>query len=120
MNLEVDGGITYQYYRGQPDYKFGAGRSYTTFNYSWATTTTTTTIVAGSGDSSSGGDGDGAGCSAALAPSLAIADVAKAPPVYCVNVSNTGARGGDVVALAFIRSNLTGWPTKRLFGAFAV
>ena len=116
MNLEVDGGITYQYYRGQPDYKFGAGRSYTTFNYSWATTT----IVAASGDSSSGGDGDGTGCSAALAPSLAIADVAKAPPVYCVNVSNTGARDGDVVALAFIRSNLTGWPTKRLFGAFAM
>ena len=79
MNLQTDGGITHQWYKGTPDYAFGAGGSYTTFSYRWPS-------------ASDGGCGAG--------PSkLGIAQVAKAPPPFCVAVTNTGDREGSAVVL---------------------
>ena len=96
MNLQTDGGITHQWYKGTPDYAFGAGGSYTTFSYRWPS-------------ASDGGCGAGPG-------KLGIAQVAKAPPRFCVAVTNTGDREGSAVVLAFITSAHPDWPSKRLFG----
>ena len=46
----------------------------------------------------------------------ALAQVAEAPPRFCVAVTNTGDREGSAVVLAFITSAHPDWPSKRLFG----
>lgn len=92
-DMSMDGGlgITYMNYKGTPEYQFGEGMSFTTFNYTWldaataAPTRIDTTAFASGGNMS-----------------------------YAVTVTNTGTVTSDVSALAFVTSD-AGAPLKKLF-----
>jgi beta-glucosidase len=93
MNMRGGPGLTYRFFRGEPLYPFGYGLSYTTFGYEMTTT------------------GTGTGVQTISATGLAT---------FNVKIANTGARAGDVSAIAFVKyleqEDATGdCPLKQLF-----
>jgi beta-glucosidase len=91
MNMRGGPGLTYRFFRGEPLYPFGYGLSYTTFGYEITT--------------------PGGAVQTLSATGLAT---------FNVKVTNTGARAGDVSALAFVKyleqEDATGdCPLKQLF-----
>jgi Glycosyl hydrolase family 3 C-terminal domain/Fibronectin type III-like domain len=91
--LQFQGGITHMYYSGQfgaPIFKFGFALSYTSFSFAWADSAPPQLV--------------------ALPPSIAGAT----PLVtYRVNVTNTGLRSGDAIAILFVKANSTDYPLER-------
>ena len=85
-NLSSVDGITYMYYRKVPQFQFGQGMSYTTFNLEWFSSSS-------SSNSSSNS-----------VKHVSIEDFVsgKNLPQYQVNVTNTGTVKSDVSVLAFI------------------
>ena len=85
-------GLTHLYFRGTPQFQFGAGLSYTTFAFEWAST------------------------SVARVDADAFASGAADAPAYSVNVTNTGAVKSDVSVLAFLTgTGEPGAPLQQLF-----
>ena len=89
-------GLTHLYFRGEPQFAFGSGLSYTSFLFEWA--------------------------SSSVARIDADAFASGAAPVFSVNVTNTGAVTSDVSVLAFLSgSGEPGAPLQQLcdFGRVA-
>lgn len=80
-------GITYQYYTGTPDWPFGFGLSYTTWQFAWL------------------GQAHVAAC--------AVGQWSN--PSYSVNVTNTGSVTSDVSVLAFLQPTSGPGPLKEVF-----
>ena len=83
-------GLTHLYFRGEPQFAFGSGLSYTSFVFEWA--------------------------SSSVARVDADAFASGAAPAFSVNVTNTGAVTSDVSVLAFLSgSGEPGAPLQELF-----
>ncbi len=96
-------GRTYKFYTGQAAYEFGAGLSYTAFNYSWSNDTA---------------------MSSYSIPALMKGNYDKQRVLVRllrVNVTNIGPMAGDDVVLAFVSPSKSSFnnetpPIKQLFG----
>lgn len=128
-DLSFDGGlgITYMYYRGVPEWPFGAGEFYTNFSYAWGA------AAAAAEDGGVGGGGAGAPVERAAlhdgdaddargpAARVVVVDTARfrdgaAPVAFAVNVTNTGAVASGVTVLAFVSGDgAPGAPLRQLF-----
>jgi beta-D-xylosidase 4 len=96
-------GRTYKFYTGQAAYEFGAGLSYTTFNYSWSNDTAMTEY------------------SIRALMNNDYDQQRVLVRLLRVNVTNTGSMPGDDVVLAFISPSPSSLndiipPIKQLFG----
>jgi beta-glucosidase len=87
MDYDLRHGRTYMYFRGEPQFPFGHGLSYTTFSYANLRTSAPTVARDGAVDVS-------------------------------VDVTNTGARGGDEVVQLYVRypGSKVDRPLKQLRG----
>ena len=92
MDLMSGEGLTHLYYKGEPLWPFGWGRSYTSFSYAW--------------DSGA----------VALASEVTTDKAARGDIQYACTVKNTGPVSGDAVVLGFVNSTDPQFPRQRLFG----
>ena len=98
--LPFEGGITHMYYNGSfgpPLFEFGYQGSYTTFSFAW--------WGQGALDSDASGFSDSTSTTVELGSSIS----------YRVNVTNTGSRAGDAIALAIVKGIPPDYPLERLF-----
>jgi xylan 1,4-beta-xylosidase len=108
-------GRTHQWYTGPVVWPFGWGLSYTTFNVSAPAGPTALSLADGGEAAYLAPAAAATGHGAAYAPSLSSPLVAT----YAVNVTNTGARAADYVALGFLvppGAGTGGVPLETLFG----
>ena len=84
-------GITHSWFKGDVNFPFGYGLSYTSFAFAWD---------------------DAAAAATALTRSVSAH--AASPLTLSVRVANAGAFAGDAVVLAFVNASVAGWPRQKL------